>query len=104
LRSYRSISGVLPAKIEFSNCLKVKSELCSPHSFYQFKHNLSKEEVGYLRFIRILKIAGSVIQSLSDARCPSLLLSLSLENVFLPLLCDFYDLFVLFWINSNNNP
>jgi hypothetical protein len=48
LWSYRSISGVLPAKIEFANCLKVKSELCSPHSFYQFKHILSKEEGGFL--------------------------------------------------------
>ena len=32
-------------KFEFSNCLKVKSELCFPHSFYQFKHILRKEEV-----------------------------------------------------------
>ena len=31
-------------QFEFSNCLKVKNELCSPHSFYQFKHSLSKEE------------------------------------------------------------
>ena len=31
-------------KFEFSNCLKVKSDLCSPHSIYQFKHSLSKEE------------------------------------------------------------
>jgi len=38
-------------QFEFSNCLKVKSELCSPRSFYQFKHILSKEEVVYLRFI-----------------------------------------------------
>jgi hypothetical protein len=44
----RPISGVLPAKIEFSNFLKVKSELCSPHSFFQFKHVLSKEKVVYL--------------------------------------------------------
>jgi hypothetical protein len=32
---------------------KVKSELCSPHSFYQFKNILSKLEVVYLRFIRV---------------------------------------------------
>ncbi len=37
---------------------------------------------------------------MTDARCPSLLLSLSLENVFLHLLCYFFDLFVVFWINS----
>jgi hypothetical protein len=30
-------------KFEFSNCLKVKSEFCSLHSFYQFKNILSKE-------------------------------------------------------------
>jgi hypothetical protein len=65
LRCYRSISGVLPAKIEFSNFLKVKSELCSTHSFYQFKHILSKEEVGYLKFIRVQRIAGFAIQSLA---------------------------------------
>jgi hypothetical protein len=41
---FRCTSG----KFEFSNCLKVKSELCSPQSFYQFKHSLSKEEVFYL--------------------------------------------------------
>ncbi len=46
---FRCFSG----KIEFSNFLKVKSELCSPHNFYQFKHILSKEEVGYLRFNRV---------------------------------------------------
>ena len=38
-------------KFEFSNFQKVKSELCFPHSFYQFKHSLSKEEVVYLIFI-----------------------------------------------------
>ena len=48
-----SVCGVLPAKIEFSNCLKVKSELYSPYSFFQFKHSLNKEEVVYLRFIRV---------------------------------------------------
>jgi hypothetical protein len=42
-----SVCGVLPAKIEFLNCLKVKSELYSPYSFFQFKHSLSKEEVVY---------------------------------------------------------
>jgi hypothetical protein len=46
-------SGVLPDNFEFPNCLKVKSELCSPHSFYQFKLVLCKEDVVYLRFIRI---------------------------------------------------
>jgi hypothetical protein len=49
LRSYRSTSGVLPDNFEFSNCLKVKSELCSPRSFYQFKHVLCKEEVGFFK-------------------------------------------------------
>jgi hypothetical protein len=44
---FRCTSG----KFEFSNFLKVKSELCSPHSIYQFKHSLSKEEVVYLIFI-----------------------------------------------------
>jgi hypothetical protein len=39
------------AKIEFSNWLKVKSELCSPHSFYQFKHVLCKEEVGFFKLL-----------------------------------------------------
>ena len=48
---FRCISGVLPAKIEFSNCLKVKSELCSPNSFYQFKHSLSKEKVGFFNLL-----------------------------------------------------
>ena len=43
----------------------MKSELCSPDSFYQFKHILSKEEVGYLRFIRVQRIAGFAIQSLA---------------------------------------
>jgi hypothetical protein len=37
---FRCVSG----KFEFSYCLKVKSELCSLHSFYQFKHSLSKEK------------------------------------------------------------
>ena len=32
-------------KFEFSNFLKLKTELCSPHSFYQFKHSLGREEV-----------------------------------------------------------
>ena len=41
--------SVLPAKIEFCNCLKVKSELCSPLSFYQFKHVLCKEEVEFFK-------------------------------------------------------
>jgi hypothetical protein len=45
------MSGVLPAKIEFSNWLKVKSELCSPHSFYQFKHVLCKKEVGFFKLL-----------------------------------------------------
>jgi hypothetical protein len=45
---FRCTSG----QFEFAKCLKVKSELCSPHSFYQFKNILNKEEVGYLRFIR----------------------------------------------------
>ena len=36
--------GLLPV---FSNCLKVKSELCSPQSFYKFKYTLCKEEVGF---------------------------------------------------------
>ena len=40
-------------KFECSNCLKVKSELCSPHSFYKFKHSSSKEKVVYLRFISV---------------------------------------------------
>jgi hypothetical protein len=45
---FRYTSG----KIEISNCLKVKSELCSPQSLYQFKHNLNEEELGYYSFIR----------------------------------------------------
>jgi hypothetical protein len=40
-------SGVLLAKIEFSNCLKVKSELYSPYSFFQFKHSLRNKGVVY---------------------------------------------------------
>ena len=36
---FRSTSG----KFEFSNFLKVKSELCSPLSLHQFKHNLGKK-------------------------------------------------------------
>ena len=36
---FRCVSG----KVEFTNILKVKTELCSPHSIYQFKHSLSKE-------------------------------------------------------------
>jgi hypothetical protein len=57
---FRCTSG----QFEFFNCLKLKSELCSPHSFYQCKHSLSKEEVVvYLRFIRVERIAGLAIQS-----------------------------------------
>ncbi len=48
---FRCTSG----KFEFSNSLKVKSELFSPHSFYQFKHSLSKEEVGFFNFLVFFK-------------------------------------------------
>ena len=44
LTDFRSTFG----KIEFSNFLKVKSELCSPHSFHQFQLRLSKLEVIFL--------------------------------------------------------
>ena len=44
LTDFRSTSG----KIEFSNFLKVKSELCSPHSLHQFQLSLSKLEVIFL--------------------------------------------------------
>jgi hypothetical protein len=44
---FRCISG----QFEFSYFLKVKSELYSPHSFCQFEHSLSIEEVVYVRFI-----------------------------------------------------
>ena len=57
------MSGVLPAKIEFSNWLKVKSELCSPHSFYQFKHVLCKEEVEFFKLLVFLKNWWIRIQS-----------------------------------------
>ena len=36
---------------------------------------------------------------MTEARCPSLLLSWSLKNVVHPL-CYFFDLFVEFWINA----
>ena len=41
LRSYRSSSGLLSVIFEFSNFLKVKSELCSPQSLHQFKPTYS---------------------------------------------------------------
>ena len=44
---FRCTSG----QFEFSNCLKVKSELCFPHGFYQFKHSLIKEDVEFLNLL-----------------------------------------------------
>jgi hypothetical protein len=46
---FRCTSG----KFEISHFLQAKSELCSPHSFHQFKHSFSKEQVVYLRFISV---------------------------------------------------
>ena len=83
----------------FSNFQKVKGKLFFPLSFYQFKHSLSKEEVVYLRKLvskELLDWESSLKHEclMTDARCTSLLLSLSSENVFLRWRVFFFDLFV----------
>jgi hypothetical protein len=93
---FRCTSG----KIEFSNFLKLKSEFCSPHNFYQFKHILSKEEVGYL-WSSSLKHE----YLMSDARCPSLLLCLWKISFFLcvwffRLICFILDKFNLNFVSK----
>ena len=87
-------------KFEFSNCLKVKSYLCSPHSIYQFKHSLSKEEE-FIQYLFVSKESLDCQSSLkheclmTDARCPSLLLSLCLENVIF-LVSFFFSIYLLY--------